>query len=213
MPDKGLKIEDFDRVLVVEGYGDLLFYAEVLEELGLEKRVFIKHLGGNTRLSTILETFITPDLLNSKTNLGFIFDADDRPQATRDKLQGLLTKLTGQTVVDGNWTTSTPKVVLFIVPGGDRTGEIETLVWNSWASDPANAHQKQCILDYIACMKTAGKTAHSPDKGLISALLAIQSDEDPRLGPGARDNVFDLTRPELAPLRTFLSGFQIPGQA
>jgi len=27
-------IDDYDRILVVEGYGDLLFYAEVLEDLG-----------------------------------------------------------------------------------------------------------------------------------------------------------------------------------
>jgi hypothetical protein len=44
-------------------------------------------------------------------------------------------------------------------------------------------------------------------KGLIGALLAVKSDEDPRLGPGARENVFDLARPELTKLREFLSGF------
>jgi hypothetical protein len=96
---------------------------------------------------------------------------------------------------------------LFIVPGGNQTGEIETLVWNSWANDEANAAEKRCIESYIACMEAAGPTAHSPAKGLIGALLAVKSDEDPRLGPGARDNVFDLMRPELEALRAFLSGF------
>jgi hypothetical protein len=36
------KLEDFDRVLVVEGYGDLLFYAEILEALNKHDQVFIK---------------------------------------------------------------------------------------------------------------------------------------------------------------------------
>ncbi len=44
------KIEDFDRVLVVEGYSDLLFYAEVLELVGKHSQVFIKELGGKSGL-------------------------------------------------------------------------------------------------------------------------------------------------------------------
>jgi hypothetical protein len=94
-----------------------------------------------------------------------------------------------------------------LVPGGGVTGEIETLVWSSWANDPANAPKKQCIESYVECMKTQEVTAKSPDKGLIGAYLALRSDEDPRLGPGARAHAFDLGRPELAKLRAFLSGF------
>jgi hypothetical protein len=97
---------------------------------------------------------------------------------------------------------------LLIVPGGDQTGEIETLVWSSWASDVANAAQKRCVEGYISCMQNAGAAAHSPAKGLIGTLLAVKNDEDPRLGPGARGNVFDLERPELQKLRNFLSGFE-----
>ena len=204
------KIEEFDRVLVVEGYGDLLFYAEILEEVGKHGEVFIKEFkefGGKSQMHAILETFISPGLLASKTHIGFIVDADDDPEATRNSWQNKLTLLTGQQVVDGQWTDGTPKIGLLVVPGGNQVGEIETLVWTSWANDPKNSQSKNCIENYIACMKEAGQAAHSPDKGLIGALLAIRSDEDPRLGPGARDNVFDLARPELDSLRNFLAGF------
>ena len=94
-----------------------------------------------------------------------------------------------------------------VVPGGNVQGEIESLVWQSWGGDPANTAQKNCIQDYMACMASHGAKPHSPDKGLIGSLLAIRSDEDPRLGPGARTKVFDLTRPELDALRDFLSNF------
>ena len=199
-------MEDFDRVLVVEGYSDLLFYAEVLEEVGKHGHVFIKEIGGKTDLTNKLETLVTPSLL-TKVALGFIMDADKDPAQTRQSLEQLLTRLTQQNVVEGKWTGGTPKVGLFVVPGGSAMGEIETLVWNSWANDPGNASQKRCVEDYMKCMSSAGFRAHSQDKGLIGAMLAVRSDEDPRLGPGARDNVFDLGRPELAPLRAFLSGF------
>lgn len=201
------KIEDYDRVLVVEGYGDLLFYAEVLEELDRHEAVFIKELGGNFGIKAKLEALVNPGLLNSKSAIAFIFDADTTPEATRNSREQLLSELTGQAVADARWTGGKPNIGLFIVPGGNQVGEIETLVWNSWANDEANAQQKQCIEGYVTCMQGAGVQAHSEAKGLVGALLAIKYDDDPRLGPGARNNVFDLTRPELLPLRTFLSGF------
>jgi hypothetical protein len=202
------KIEDYDRILVVEGYRDLLFYAEVLEELNAHQKVFIKQLGGKSGMKEKLETFLSPGLLKSKSTIAFIFDADTDPEATRNSLQNLLSRITGHQVVDGQWSGGKPKIGLFIVPGGNQAGEIETLVWNSWASDAANSAEKQCVEGYVACMQIAGATAQSPAKGLIGALLAVKYDEDPRLGPGARDNVFDLARPELQTLREFLSGFE-----
>lgn len=201
------RIEDYSEVLVVEGYGDLLFYAEVLEVVGKHPQVFIKELGGKADLRRKLETFVTPAILATKKALGFVFDADTKPEATRAELEALLTRLTGQQVVDGKWTVGTPRIGFLVVPGGSTRGEIESLVWHSWGSDPANAPQKKCIEDYVACMTSHNVKAHSPDKGFIGALLAIKSDEDPRLGPGARTNVFDLTRPELKSLRDFLSAF------
>lgn len=203
-------IEDYDRILVVEGYSDLLFYAEVLEELGKHERVFIKQLGGKAGMNAKLEldTLLSPGLLEAKSAIAFIFDADTAPETTRNSLQNLLSGITRQPVVDGQWSGGRPNIGLLIVPGGDQAGEIETLVWNSWASDAANTAERRCVEGYISCMQTAGTTAHSPTKGLISTLLAVKYDEDPRLGPGARGNVFNLGRPELQKLRDFLSGFQ-----
>ncbi len=207
MTDKGRKMEEFNRVLVVEGYSDLLFYAEVLENVEKHSEVFIKELGGKASMTTKLETLITPSLLGAKTEIGFIIDADNHPGRTCSSLERQLSALTGQTVVDGKWTNGNPKIGLFVVPGGNAAGEIETLVWNSWANDPANEAKRKCIEDYVKCMRGAKSEAHSPDKGLIGALLSIVSDEDPRLGPGARNGAFDLNRPELTPLKEFLSGF------
>lgn len=200
-------IEEYQSVLVVEGYSDLLFYAEVLEEVGKHEQVHIEPMGGKSNLHLNLENFVTPSLLAKKDAIAFVFDADHEPEATKLRLEQLLSKVTSQVVVDGSWSAGPPRIGLFIVPGGGQRGEIETLVWSSWGNDPANAEQKHCVEAYIECMAGNGARAHSPDKGLIGALLAIKSDEDPRLGPGARTNIFDLNREELRPLRDFLSGF------
>lgn len=135
-------IEDYARVLVVEGYNDLLFYAEVLELVGKHDQVYIKELGGragNQRKK--LEALITPTLLERKLAVAFIMDADDAPETTRESLQNLLSHLTNQAVIDGEWTSETPRIGLMVVPGAGTKGEIETLVWQAWSSDPANKNQ------------------------------------------------------------------------
>ncbi len=207
MAAKEWKIENFDRVLMVEGHDDRIFYAEVLEAVGKHGQVFIHVLGGNKNLKQEAEVLITPTLLERKVAIAFILDADETPVESKQSLQNLLSGLTRQEVIDGKWTEGSPKIGLMIVPGGDAKGEIETLVWKSWSSNQANAAQKQCIEDYVNCMRASNAMAQSPDKALIGALLAVKNDEDPRLGPGARANVFDLNSPHLQSLRQFLAGF------
>jgi len=202
------KIENCDRLLLVEGYSDLLFYAELLKALGRHEGVFIKPVTGRSNLTVNLDTFLTPQLLAEKTAIGLIVDADTNAQGISDSLSGVLSKVTGQVVSAGNWTNGKPRIGFFVVPDGSSSGEIESLVWQAWAGDPANSRSRQCVESYVGCMNEAGFQPHSPHKGLISSLLAIRYDEDPRLGPGARgarEGIFDFTRPEYNPLKTFLS--------
>ena len=207
MPAKEWKLEDFDRVLVVEGHSDRVFYAEVLEAVGKHGQVYIHVLGGKQSKKIELEVLFTPTLLERKVAIAVVVDADDAPIETKQSLQILLSRLTGQAVINDQWTRGTPKIGLMVVPGKDAKGEIETLVWQSWASNQANAGQKKCVEDFVACMRAHDASAQSHDKGLIGALLSIKNDDDPRLGPGARAKVFDLGSPKLQALRDFFTGF------
>lgn len=203
-----VKLKDRQQVLVVEGYSDLLFYAEMLESVGRPNAVFIQNFNGKEDLLLKLEDFITPQLLQEKTRIGVILDADGNAGGTYTRVREVLQMLTGQVIPEaGRWSEGNPKIGVYVTPDGINNGEIETLVWNSWAQDPINDLQRTCVQAFIECMEGHGVAAHSRDKGLISALLSIRYDEDPRLGPGARGNVFDLTRPEFARLRSFFSAF------
>lgn len=200
-----------NHVLIVEGYSDLLFYAEALEHLRNPNDVFIQPLGGksNTRprgraRQSALEAFLNPSLLTQKRAIGVIVDADRDAVATAHSIEPVLSKITGQHVREGTWTAGPPRIGLYVVPGGGRAGEIETLVWNAWADDPRNAGPRESVDAFLVCMGGQGLAPHSPDKGRIGALLAIRSDEDPRLGPGTRDRVFDLGSPALRGLLDFL---------
>jgi len=202
------QLQDYDNVLIVEGYSDLVFYKEVLKLLGKDRSVFIKEMKGKSNLTTKLDAFITPQLLAEKTSVGVIVDADANAQGTFTSIQTVLKDLTAQDIsLPGVWTAGAPKVGVFITPDANSSGELETLVWRAWAANATNAQSKTCVENYIQCMKSIGHEAHSPDKGLVSALLAIRNDEDPRPGPGARENIFDLNHPEYSQLREFLSFF------
>jgi hypothetical protein len=198
---------DYERVLVVEGYSDLLFYAEALECVHLDDKVFIHPFNGRADLNGQLESFFSPGLLSEKTHLGVIVDADQDAKGAGSRFSSALKTLTKQQVSVGHWSVSIPHIGLWIAPGDGNPGEIESLVWRAWSSDPDNAASKACIDAFVACMGKNGLHAKSPDKGLINALLAIKNDEDPRLGPGARARAFDFSRPEFASLLEFLKGF------
>jgi len=199
-------LKNFDRVLVVEGYSDLLFFAECLERVGKHEVTFIQEFNGKEDLIAKLETFITPQLLAEKAAIGIITDANGDAAATFQSIQTALTRVTNQTVPSpGVWTAGQPRIGVFVPPDNANDGEIETLVWSAWRGANGNSASVKCIETFISCMQESGSTPQSPDKGRISALLAVRNDDDPRLGPGARARVFDLNCPEFSALRDFLS--------
>jgi hypothetical protein len=199
------------KVLVVEGYSDLRFYAEMMEQIGLPSDVHIKQFNGRVDIETKLEEFVTSQLLSQKERLAVIVDANGDGPAAAGRFAALLSRLTGQSVECGRWTAGTPRVGLFIVPGPGEAGEIETLVWRSWSASDGNREAVACIESYLVCMRGRGIEPQSPEKGRIGALLALRNDDDPRLGPGAQARVFDFGRPEFGRLATFLRGFGSDG--
>ncbi len=200
------------RILVVEGYSDLTFYAEFLEMLGKQTGVYIKDMGGRERLMAELETFISPALVASKSHIAVVLDADDDATNTfYARVKTKLDALTGCDLKEGEWSTASKdgaKVGFFIAPAPGAVGEIEDLVWSSFSEDPAHAETVRCVEQFIDCMG-AGPTATNQRiaKRKLGSLLAVRHEDDPRLGPAARDRKINFDAPALRRLRTFLEGF------
>ena len=174
-------IKDYSCVLVVEGYSDLTFYAELLEHLDIH-HVFIQCFNGRDDIETKLEDIISPQLLTEKQSIAVLVDADEDGDKVGRRLATLLHEITGKYAEIGGWSSGKPKIGLFVVPEG--RGEIESLVWQAWSNDPVNDKLKHCIQAYIACMQANGVAAKSPEKGLVGALLALRNDDDPALDRG-----------------------------
>lgn len=203
------KLSECKKVLVVEGYGDLVFYAEFLESLGRYDDVFIQDMGGRSRLMAELETFISPPLLASKTHIAVILDNDDDTADFAHRVKTKLDQLTERSVGEGEWTegSGTARVGFFVAPSPGVAGEIEDLVWRSLADEPTHARSARCVEEFLACMN-AGATEQNSRiaKRKLGSWLAVHHEDDPRLGPAARAGKINFDSPALLRLRTFLSG-------
>jgi len=201
-----------ERVLIVEGYSDLHFCVAFLRHLGRLERVFIKNFGGKDNIlkRKVLAAELSPQRLASKRAIAFLLDADDDSHRTAKSLRNLLSDITGREINEGQWNPGEPGLGFFVTPDGTNPGEIETLVWNVWSEKAGHAEGKQSVLDHLARMEAAGWPAKSPDKARIGAFLAAAYDEDPRLGAGAREGLFDFDDPGFDRLRKFLMEFTDP---
>jgi len=197
-------------VLFVEGYSDLRFYAEMMEHLGKHGDCFIQDLGGKGRdkLKDEAALLLTPVSLSKITAVAVILDADDNADAALRLAQGALRQFVGAEIPEERvWVpanTGNTRFGIFIVGDQDRKGEIETIAWNAWKNSDKNKPHTDCIERYIQCVEASGARVQSRDKVRVGAMLAVHSEDDPRLGPGTQKKIFNLDAPEFDSLRVFL---------
>jgi hypothetical protein len=215
-----IREKDCDRFLLVEGYSDLLFVAELLEHLGIGRQeggearpCFVKEFQGKSDLLDQLEVWFTPLRLRKAKAIGIVLDADTSAVATRQSLVDRLGRVVGMELpVDGGWVQHPEgaRIGFHVVPGAeaDDQGEIETLVWRSLQERQDLQPRVQCVESFLACVEGTGVTLRKRDKARVSALLAAIHSDDPRLGPGARAKCFDFGANSLGPLRRFLLGMK-----
>lgn len=200
---------DCDKLLFVEGATDSMFYRAYLKHLGRLDGVWVKDFGGKKQLlkRNNLANELRPDRLKTIRSVAVLLDADENPSGTIQSLKDSLRAILNREVKEGEWSQGEPRIGFFVTPDGTNPGEIETLVWNIWSGKDAHTAGKESVLAHLSNMEAAGWPAKSPDKARIAAFLAAAYDEDPRLGAGAREGLFDFDDPGFDRLRTFLLEF------
>jgi len=215
-----LREKDCNRFLLVEGYSDLTFLAEMLEHLGIGPSegqgatpVFIKEFSGKADLLDQIESWLTPKKLYAAKAIGIVVDADTSTVATRQSLVGRLQRSTELALPrDGGWAPHAGGVRLgfHVVPGEgpDDQGEIETLAWRSLHEDASRQPTIDCVESFLAQRRSLQGPVAKPDKARVAAFLSTLTPDDPRLGPGARAKHFPFDARAFAPLRDFLLGMK-----
>lgn len=201
-------------VLFVEGYSDLTFYAELLEHLGLFSRCFIQDLGGKGRNKLRDEALLLlkPDNLARMKAVAVLLDADENADASFTLARHAIRDAVDFDVPQpGKWfeqTTTKSQFGIFIVAGANQKGEVETLAWEAWKSVAGNVGLRTCVEEFINCSRGRGLKLRSEDKVRIGAALSVLNEDDPRLGAGARAQLFDFNAVEFKPLCDFFSALK-----
>ena len=143
-------------VLFVEGYSDLIFYAELLEHVGLFD-CFIQDLGGKgrTKLRNEALLLLKPDNLARMKAIAVVLDADDNADASFTLARDAIRDVLGMDVAEPESWFEEPhtkvRFGVFISGGPDGTGEVKSLAWDAWQSDADNSTLKECVEEFIGC--------------------------------------------------------------
>lgn len=201
-------------LLFVEGYSDLIFYAELLEHLKV-RGVFIQNLGGKGRakLRNEVTLLLKPDNLAKMEAVAVILDADGNSDASFRIARDAIREALGLDIAEpGKWFApqTTTRFGVFIVGGPDGTGEVESLVWDAWQSDAHNSNLKKCVDEFIDCSRKGGLKLQSLDKVRIGAVLSVLNEDDPRMGAGARAKLFNFSSAQFSALTNFFLALRPP---
>jgi hypothetical protein len=199
------------KVALVEGKDEVNVLRFLLAHLGIAD-VQLFEVGGRNKLSERFPTFAKhPDL--SKVNSYLVIqDADADANAAFNRVCHVL-KSNGQPVPPavGAFTTTTPRVGVFICPGGGAPGMLEDVYLNTYVAHPLTAH----VTNYFAAIQamTAGldeaalatlrpfdKRPKNMPKAKARAFLAAAEDDVRSLGLAAEMGYWKFDHAALAPL-------------
>ena len=187
--------------LLVEGKEEQLFFGKLIQCMGLSD-IQIQPSGGKTKLSANLKALRNMPEFNEVVSLGIVRDADTDPsgafQSVHDALGRAQLPMPSASLLPAG---TNPRVVVLILPAGDRTGALEDLCLEAVAGDPA----MPCVKGFFDCLKE--KSLCLPrdlEKAKVQAFLASRKEEGLRLGEAAEKGYWPWGSPAFDQIKEFL---------
>lgn len=192
------------HALLVEGQDEVNLLDRLLREEGIDDVQLIDARGSNNIRGMLGAVRNAPGASNLRA-LGVVRDADRAPrgafQSVQDALRDAGLPCPGQPLEVAEGRPDRPNIVVFITPGEDRPGDLETLCLEAVRSDPAFA----CVETYFRCLREAGlEEPQSPSKAQVQAFLASRPRYVSSLGVAAQKCYWPIDGPAFKPLRILL---------
>ena len=191
------------KQLLVEGKDPLNFFNEFIQYLGCQG-VQIQNFGGVPDLPAFLKQFVkAPDFGSVVESIGIVRDAEGDANAAWQSVQSAL-QGAGMPVPTrvGQRSPETPYVSVLILPDGNQSGMLETVLNQTFADDPVNT----CIDDFFECVeRIPGKQIHIPDKARARAYMWTREKPHVSVGVAAQAGYWDFDHEAFASLRSFLT--------
>ena len=193
------------HVLLVEGEDEKSFFSVLLDELNLKDTVQVIPVGGKDQFPRQFPLFLADPEFHNVVSYAIVRDADESSQSAFMSICGLLRKHQQPcpTEVETYSTDERMKVGVYIIPGQDEKGALETLCLESVSSHPA----MRCIDDYMNCLRQFLPTDKYPGniwKARTRAFLAAMHQDTPNLGIAARKHYWDMNHEKVLRLKIFV---------
>jgi len=190
------------KQLLVEGKDAEVFFYTFVVSLNITD-IQIQNYGGIAELPNFLGQLTkNSNFRKLVTSLGITRDAEENSGGAFQSVCSALTSvnLLAPTHPVQSIGTS-PRVNIFIFPGNDLPGMLESLLLQAVSDDPAI----NCIDEFIYCVEQANHYTPKPvDKAKILAFLASREQIKPLIGHAARAGYWNFGDPTYNQLKDFV---------
>ncbi|MEX3986012.1 DUF3226 domain-containing protein [Paraburkholderia sp. EG287A] len=206
------------KLLLVEGLDEIAFMGAIFKAMDIDD-IQLWDAKGKTNIHSSLGAVRLLPGFEAVTSIGVIRDADDNAKGAFDSVKASLATH-GYPVpqqVGENAEKNGLAASVFIVPGEDVPGMLETLVWQSFENEQIAGEVRGFIErcsdllpeEQHGEQRAAGpggwRKPRSPEKARMQAFLATMIEARPRMGMGAEKGYFDLTNGCFAALRGYIA--------
>ena len=187
--------------LLVEGNDQKNFFGALISHLNIQG-VQIQNFGGVDELGRFLRVFVRAPDFDIVASIGVIRDAEiSAADAFRSVQSSLRNAGLGVPENEKQRASAIPEVRVIILPGGNQSGMLETLLCKSFEESPVN----DCIDEFIDCARGIPDTEiERLDKARAHAYLATRPHPHVSVGVAAQKGYWLFGHEAFADVRAFL---------
>ncbi len=186
------------KIIGVEGKDEINFFEALFKSLNI-RDIQLINFGGKDNFNNKIKQIVKLANFKDVTHFGLIRDADDDYSGALASVKASL-KNANLPVPEENQNFSSvgvPKTGIFIMPGGNKTGMLESLCIDTIREDI----DFQCVKNYIDCIS---EKPNNEDKAIIQVYLAGKNPIVNSLGLGALKGHIDFESAKLQTLKDFI---------
>jgi len=189
------------KIIAVEGKDEINFFSALFKHLSITEIQLI-NFGGKDNFSNRIEQIVKLDNFENVTHFGLIRDADNNYKGAFESISNSLKKV-NLPIPNGKSYFSTkgiPKIGVFIMPGINKVGMLESLCIETIKNDK----EFECIEDFIDCLPAK---PIKMEKSIIQIYLATKNPIVNSLGLGALKGHINFDNTKIKSLIDFILEF------